>query len=183
VTAPTTDAAEPTPPPRRSRAVRLALAVVVVGMVAMWGYVVYLAFGPGREDPPDRLDDPTFARAAETRCSEALDRIATLPLAVETATPDARADVLDQANAHLEAMLEDLADLAPAGEEGELVDAWLADWRTYLQDRADYADALRDDPDARLLVTAKGGDQITDYLDAFAQDNRMPACSTPTDAA
>jgi hypothetical protein len=170
-------------PPTRSRVWFVVASVVVVAMLAMWGYVLYLAFGPGRSDPPDRLEDPTFARAAEERCSAALDRIAALPLAVEAETPEARAEVLDEANGHLDEMLDDLAVLAPAGEEGDLVDAWLADWRTYLQDRADYAADLREDPDARLLVTPKGGDQITDYLDAFAQDNRMPACSTPTDAS
>ena len=31
-------------------------------MVAMWGYVLYLAFGPGRADSPDRLDDPGVRR-------------------------------------------------------------------------------------------------------------------------
>lgn len=174
-----------TPAPRASRwrVGRALAAVAVVGMLAMWGYVLYLAFGPGRADPPDRLDDPTFARAAEARCSQALDRVAELPLAVETETPEERADVLDQANRHLAAMLDDLAELVPPGEDGELVEEWLADWRIYLRDRQDYADALREDPDARLLVTPKGGDQITDHLDAFAADNHMPACGTPTDAA
>ena len=179
----TAPVADPTAPPRRSRTARLAIALAVAGMLGMWGYVVYLAFGPGRADPPDRLEHPTFARDAQARCSEALDRIAALPLAVEADTAAERAVVLEEANGHLAEMLDDLAALAPAGEEGELVDAWLADWRVYLGDREDYAAELREDPDARLLVTAKGGDQITDYLDAFAQDNRMPACSTPTDAA
>jgi hypothetical protein len=170
-------------PRSRSRTGFVVATVAVVAMLTMWGYVLYLAFGPGRADPPDRLDDPTFARAAQERCSAALDRIAALPLAVEAESAEARAEVLDEANGHLDEMLDDLAALAPAGEEGDVVDAWLADWRTYLQDREDYAADLRADPEARLLVTPKGGDQITDYLDAFAQDNRMPACSTPTDAS
>jgi hypothetical protein len=170
-------------PTRRSRVGLVLATVAVVAMVSMWGYVLYLAFGPGRADPPDRLDHPTFAREAEARCSQALDAIAALPLAFEAETAEERAEVLDVANRHLARMLDDLGALAPPGEEGELVQRWLADWRTYLADREAYADDLRTDPDARLLVTAKGGDQITDYLDAFAQDNRMPACATPTDAA
>jgi hypothetical protein len=178
VSAPVTPRPGPASPAGRTLAV-----VAVAAMVAMWGYVTYLAFGPGRADPPDRLDHPTFAHDAEARCSEALDAVATLPLAVEAETAEERAAVLDVANRHLARMLDELAELAPPGEEGELVERWLADWRTYLRDRMAYADALRRDPDARLLVTAKGGDQITDYLDAFAQDNRMPACATPTDAS
>jgi hypothetical protein len=30
-------------------------------------------------------------------------------------------------------------------------------------------------------VTAKDREQITEYLDAFAADNRMPSCGTPID--
>ena len=94
---------------------------------------------------------------------------------------DARADVIEEANAIFEAMLTDLVALAPEGEEGDMVTAWVADWRTYLADRQAYADALREDPDARFLVSAKDNEQITEYIDGFAADNQMPACGTPLD--
>ena len=167
--------------PARWRPSRVVVTVVVVAMVAMWGYVLYLAFGPGRQPPPDRLDDPAFAVAAQARCDAALDVVATLPAATESATPDDRADVVEAANEIFTAMLDDLAELAPDGEDGELVEEWLADWRTYVQDRAEYADAIRADPEAQLLVSAKDREQITEYLDAFAADNRMIACATPID--
>lgn len=160
---------------------RLLLAIVVVGMVTMWGYVLYLALGPGRQPPPDRLDDPTFAVAAQARCSAALDDVVGLPRAVETDTADERAAVIDQANDLFATMLDDLDALAPAGTDGSLVRQWLADWRTYLGDREAFAIALRRDPDAQLLVTAKDREQITEYVDAFAADNHMPACATPLD--
>ena len=88
---------------------------------------------------------------------------------------------MEEANDIFEAMVDDLAELAPAGEDGELVREWLADWRTYLGDREAYADAIRSDPEAQLLVSAKDREQITEYLDAFAADNRMIACATPLD--
>jgi len=160
---------------------RVAIAVLVVGMVAMWGYVLYLAFGPGRQAPPDRLSDPAFSIAAERRCGAALAEIATLPRAVETPDNVERAEVVVRANGFIAAMLDDLDRFVPAGEDGELVQAWLTDWRTYLNDRTEYAAALRSDPAARLLVSAKDRDQITEHLDAFAADNRMPACATPLD--
>jgi hypothetical protein len=160
---------------------RTAIVVVVLGLVAMWAYVVYLAFGPGRADPLDRLDDPTFAAAAETRCASALGAIEALPTAAETTTAAERADVLDRANAELAAMLDDLEGIAPAGEDGQMVQRWLVDWRTYLEDRAEYADRLRVDPGAQLLVTAKAGRHITRPIDGFAADNRMPSCATPPD--
>lgn len=167
--------------PSRWRPSRVAVTVVVVAMIGMWGYVLYLAFGPGRQPPPDRLDDPAFAEAAQLRCDAALDEVAALPAATESETPGDRADVVERANVVFAAMLEDLEELTPRGEDGELVREWLADWHTYLGDREAYATAVRDDPEAQLLVSAKDRDQITEHLDAFAADNHMTACATPLD--
>lgn len=167
--------------PGRWRPSRVAIVVLVAAMVGMWGYVLYLAFGPGRQPPPDRLDDPAFAAAAQQRCDAALDDVAALPAATESATAADRAEVVEQANGVFAAMLDDLEDLAPGGEDGDLVREWLADWRTYLADREAYAHAVREDPEAQLLVSAKDREQITEYLDAFAADNRMTACATPLD--
>jgi hypothetical protein len=166
---------------------RIVLAGVVVALVSMWVYVLYLAFGPGRQPPIDRLDDPAFATAAEARCAEAVAAVDELPLATETSTATERADVLDQADAEFAAMLDDLdamATLAPAGDQRRRATEWLADWRTYLGDREAYADALRADPGARLLVSEKPGEgrQITAWIDEFALANRMDSCVTPTDA-
>ena len=43
----------------------ITVIVLVVAMAAMWIYVVYLALGPGRQPPPDRLQDTSFAVAAQ----------------------------------------------------------------------------------------------------------------------
>jgi hypothetical protein len=80
--------------------------------------------------------------------------------------------------------LDHLETLAPAGDQRRRANEWLSDWRTYLGDRERYADALRADPDARLLVSEKPGEgqQITEWIDEFAKANRMPSCASPTDA-
>jgi hypothetical protein len=166
---------------------RVVLAGVVLALVSMWIYVLYLAFGPGRQPPIDRLDDPTFARAAEERCAAAVADVDQLPVASASPNATARADVLDQANDTFAAMLDDLdgmVDLAPAGDQRQRTTEWLADWRVYLGDRQDYADALRTDPGARLLVSEKPGQgqQITGWIDEFAKANRMPSCASPLDA-
>jgi len=150
-------------------------------MVGMWAYVLYLAVGPGREPPPDRLEDPTFATEAQGICTAALDDVAQLPSAVEAGSATERAGIVAQANERFEAMLDDLDRIVPSGDDGDIVEQWLADWRTYLGDRSDFVDALRTDPDAQLLVTAKDQDQITEFIDAFSGDNRMIACATPID--
>ena len=174
-------------PGRRWTPIRVVLAGVVLGLVCMWVYVLYLAFGPGRQPPIDRLDDPAFAVAAEARCAAAVADVDLLPLASDSPDAAARAEVLDQANATFAVMLDDLdgmVTLAPAGDQRRRAGEWLADWRTYLGDRQDYADALRRDPGARLLVSEKPGQgqQITGWIDEFAKANRMPSCTTPLDA-
>ena len=173
--------------PRRFRVGRVAIALVVVTMLGMWGYVLYLAFGPGRQPPIDRLEDPAFADAGEVLCAAAVADVEELPNAGASATPAERADVVDRADAIYAAMLDDLAVQAstqvPAGDERERAEEWIGDWRVYLEDRAQYADALRSDPDARLLVSEKPGEgrQITGWIDEFALANRMPSCATPAD--
>ncbi|MDP1818951.1 MAG: hypothetical protein Q8K58_03550 [Acidimicrobiales bacterium] len=164
---------------------RRLLLVAVLGMVGMWVYVLYLAFGPGRSPSPDRLSDPAFAVAAEQRCGRALDEVAALPSAQEADSAEDRADVIAEANERFDALLEDLEDLvrlAPAGDDREIVREWLADWGVFVADREEYAAALRDDARAQLLVTAKDGQQVTDYINEFAKDNEMPACGSPIDA-
>lgn len=173
--------AQPTPP-ERSKLGRVLVIVAVVLMVAMWIYVLYLAFGPGHKEPPDRLKGRAFPVAAQATCNAALDLVAKLPPAFASKDAADRAVVLTQANADLAHMLDQLDKMVPSGADGQVTREWLADWRTYLGNREDFATALRTDPKARLLVTPKDGNQITDYLDAFAGDNDMPACSTPGDA-
>lgn len=166
---------------RRWRPTRLLVLLVVASMLAMWGYVLYLAFVPGRQPPPDRLADPTFATAAQARCRKTLDLVAVLPHAADTPSAPKRAAVITKANGYFAEMLDDLDLLAPVGGDGRLVHEWVTDWRTYLANRAAYARDLLTDPRARLLVSPKGREQVTEHLDAFAGDNRMPACATPLD--
>lgn len=173
--------APPTPPAPRWTPARVAVGVTVLLLVAMWAYVAYLAFGPGRQPPPDRLDDPTFATQAQEICDAAHDDVAGLPRAIDAETARERAEIVTEANARFAAMIDDLEAAAPDGEDGAIVAEWIADWRTYLGDRVAYVAALRADPDARLLVTAKGQEQITEFIDAFSADNRMIACATPID--
>jgi hypothetical protein len=148
----------------------------------MWAYVVYLAFGPGRADSPDKLHDPAFAQAAESRCAAALADIDALPLASEfTGRPDERADEIAGINDELADMLGDLAATAPDGDDGRIVGLWLDDWQTFLADRRDYVDRLHDDDTARLFITEKYGRHITLAIDDFARINHMPSCVAPGD--
>jgi hypothetical protein len=165
-----------------SRIGRWLAILVVAAIVLMW---LYVFSGAAAEDPPDQLDDTGYALAAEPLCAAAVDEIAALPSAGEAATAADRAEVLDDANAVLTDLVDDLAAIeVDNARDQELVDLWIADWRTYIDDRREYADELRVDDTAELLVTAREGRQITLTIDRFTSKvvNNMESCSTPLDA-
>ncbi|HRW42779.1 MAG TPA: hypothetical protein P5193_14600 [Microthrixaceae bacterium] len=61
------------------------------------------------------------------------------------------------------------------------IQQWVEDWNTYIGDRDDYADQLRDDPDTRFTESLKSNRQISRAIDAFAMVNRMDSCAVPGD--
>lgn len=169
-----------------SRLARLATGTIVVASIVFWVW----AFSPwAPRDNPDRLDDPAFAEAAEQVCAAARQRIDALPGPFDGITPAERAEQVAAGTrivADLVDELTDLAPLAPAGHDADLVDRWLADWRTYLDDRWRHVDRLRaatpdtSDRDLRFLVSGEAG-PIDARMNAFARLNRMDSCQTPGD--
>lgn len=166
----------------RTRLGLIFAVVVVVGTVGMWLYLFVLA------DPnvPDELDDESFGEQAQPICEAARAQIDDLGLAQDVQTPEERGENVAAANEILTDMVAQLQAFAPTNEhDTPLVRAWFADWDAFLQDRAEYADALlAGEEDAELLVTAReeGGSQITVTLDHFAEINDMPDCASPLDA-
>jgi len=181
MTGPTIDA------PSRRRVNPFA-AAIVVGLLVMWGYVVYLAFFVGRADSPDKIDEVMFVTEAEARCAEALSFVETLPLPeTQAGDPVGRADTVESATAEFDDMAGDLRVLADRlvadPESADIVGLWLNDWDTVVADRFDYASRLRVDPEARLLVTpGPNGRQVSLQVDEFAGTNDMPSCKHPLDA-
>lgn len=170
-----------TPPASRRRTpYRVAVVVILVAMVALWAYV--LTRQPQRQ--PDALDDPAFAATAQTTCASTMHALDQLPQAFESQTATERADVVAQTNDDLGAMLADLREAVPVAERDQrMLTEWIGDWQTYLDNRIDYVERLREDPDARIYVAEKDSRQITVAIDRFAEINDMPACRTPKDVS
>jgi hypothetical protein len=166
---------------------RFGVIAIVLSFVGIWGYVMYLTFFEGRAEPRDRLDDTDFTAAAEEACAESNAFFADLPFANEVSSPEERADLLDEASDELEVLVSRLEGLVPPrdADEATAVQRWLADYRTFIQDRREYADAQRDPSSDRydqpFAVTDRGGFQIDVLIDDFAGINDMPSCETPND--
>lgn len=181
-------AAAPTEPSDRRRGLRrLGVLAVVISFVGIWGYVMYLTFFEGRAEPRDRMGDTRFTAAAEDTCAESVAFFEQLPFANEVGSPEERADLLDAGTDELEVMVTRLEGLVPPrdADEAVAVERWLDDYRTFIQDRREYAAAQRDPTSDRydrpFAVTDRGGFQIDVLLDDFALVNDMDSCETPDD--
>jgi hypothetical protein len=158
---------------------KVLAGLFLLATLGFWTWLILLA--PDQE-PPDQLDDPAFAVAAEDICAAAQDDVEALPTAREADSPEERSTQITTSTAVLQQMVDDLAVEAPtAGRDGEMVAEWLGDWDTYLGDRARYAEQLAAGDDVQFQLTAKEGDQVTEAVDGFAEANDMPSCSTPLD--
>ena len=132
---------------------------------------------------PDKLDDSSFTAEAKILCSLAEKELKEIPFALEAASPDERADQIDQGTAIYRALVLDLSSIAPDENtrDGRLVRLWLADYSVYLDDRDTYAGKFRDGIDEAFTVTKKGSRWVTDPVDEFAKANKIRECLVPLD--
>lgn len=161
---------------------RVLAVAVSVSLVVFW---IWIFSGAPARPNPDRLDDRAFVVRAEARCQQLLDDLGELPGPTEFESAANRADVLDDATVLVAEMVDDLeADGPTTGDDGVRMEGWIKDWRTYLADRADYAERLRRDPGAKLLISVNTDlqDPVDKTIQIFADDvNEMPSCATPGD--
>ena len=157
------------------------LGVLTMVLIAVFWAAVFA--GIFKRDNFDRLDDRAFVARTEARCDTLLEDLAELPNGSFIEDPVERARVLDEATDLVEAMVDAIdADAPTAGDDGKSVRGWIADWRAYVANRRDYADRLRVDPEARLLLDQSlGGDSVDKPIEIFADVNDMPTCATPGD--
>jgi hypothetical protein len=163
----------------------VVLAVALLAITTMWIYGWF--FAP--RTAVNRIDDRAWADAAERRCAVAAEGIAALPAAREFDDFDdpvqraRRIEVADQVTAELDAMLTDLYALpAPSGAaDRELVDLWLADYRSYLTNRDAHVEQWRRGVNGRFAETDNDGQPISLRMDEFARVNDMESCRVPAD--
>ncbi len=180
---PATTAAERSPLQRLLIAIGVGTFVAV--MAVFWTWALFIA----DPEPVNRIGDRAWAMNAEKRCAETRDQLAGLAnyTVLEPNNPAliaGRADIIEQANTMLTAMIDDLDLTEPTDAKGRAVtDAWLDDYRTYLGDRENYVEALRTTGENLSIAETRtdAGIPISELLETFAGDNNMPSCAPPRD--
>jgi hypothetical protein len=159
---------------------RILALIAVIAMIMLW---VAIFAGYFNKDNPDKLQDEAYVAQLEDQCQALRDDLDTLPNAADIDSAGERADVLDDANVMVASFVDELAANAPTSGDAKVsVEGWIADWRIYLENREDFADRLRTDPDAQLLLDrSELGDSVDKTIQIFSQVNEIPACETPGD--
>ncbi|CAN5431214.1 hypothetical protein BH10ACT1_BH10ACT1_16470 [soil metagenome] len=163
---------------------RIGRILAVLTALAIALFWIWIFTGGPRKANPDRLDDRAYVARTEDACQQLLVDLDALPPAQQSRTAEARAGVLDRANVLVRDMVEGIeADAPTTGDDGKSLGLWFADWHTYLDDREDFAARLRQDPDAKFLVTENEElrDSVDKTIEVFADVNDMPDCATPGD--
>lgn len=165
------------------RIVKPLLVTVCVGIAVMWVY----AFGFASKESVNRIGDEAWQQYAEQRCAAAEEeRIELADMRrLSDVGPDAlrqRADIVDKATDTIERALDEIAAQPIADEKGQaIVPLWIADYRTYIEDRREYADALRSGNNDPFAETKVDGIPISEKVSTFAADNLMKSCAAPID--
>ncbi len=164
---------------------RVVLTIVVVCFAVFWIWALFFA----SKESINKIGDRAWAERAEAICVEADTRreaLADLRVVDEEAPAMVaeRGDLFDRATDVVEAMLDDVVAVAPTDPKGaDLVPRWEADYRTYLEDRRQFADVLRTGVNEPFSETAVDGIPISEKLSVFAADNEMPTCAPPIDTS
>jgi hypothetical protein len=171
-------------PPRRSPW-RYVIGTVVVLFAAFWIWALFFA----SKESVNRIGDRAWAARAQGICEAAkTQRMALADLRHvdenDLAMLAEKGDIVDRATDIVERMIDDVTAVRPSDPKGRaIVPDWTRDYRTYIEDRREFADDLRAGKNEAFAETAVDGIPISEKLTVFAGDNRMPDCAPPVDLA
>ncbi len=149
-------------------------------VLATFGLWIYGFTGQGRADIPDLLTERAWANNAIVVCEAARADIRDLGLPQTFTSADDRIAQLAASGEILTAMVDEL-ERSASGTADDLViiNGFIGDWRQHIEDRADWAMRLADDPDARFYVADTGSrEQHTRRIARVADFNGILACDT-----
>lgn len=149
-------------------------------VLATFGLWIFGFTGLGRADIPDLLVERAWANNAIVVCESARAEIRELPLPQTFTSAEDRIAQLEASGEILTDMVDQLeASAAGTPEDLVIIEGFVADWRQHLADRADWAERLATDPDARFFVADTGSrEQHTRRIFRVADFNGILACDT-----
>lgn len=150
----------------------------------MWVY----AFGFASRESINKIGDDAWKARAEAHCQQAEnDRFALQDLTEmnpnDVAALKQKADIVEKATNSLEEAINKIAADMPSDEKGKaLVPQWIADYRTYIQNRRDFVKTLRTATRRPYFSeTEVEGVPISERIGKFARENDMKTCQPPLD--
>lgn len=158
---------------------RVVGVVVMLAIVVFW---IWIFSGAARRQNPDRVQDRAWTEQAEATCAATMEGIDERAAPAGRQQRAARADAIDASTEDLRVMIAELRSPLPDSEaDREVVEPWLTDWESLLEDRTTYAAAIRVNPDAQFLTTEKFNDPLDKVIEIFADVNDMPSCGPAGD--
>jgi hypothetical protein len=181
----TVTAPPPAPAPEEPRRVSpwaFVLGPVIVAFAAFWIWALFFA----SKTAVNKIEDRGWAERGESICADAREQLEDLA-DYRRVDPDdpamlaERAELVDRATDVLESMLDDVVAVTPTDEKGRaIVPDWESEYRTYLENRRDFADRVRAGdygPFTEEFLEVPVGERVA----TFAGDNEMPSCAPPND--
>lgn len=162
---------------------QLFLGVVCIAIGTMWVYA--FIFAP--RESANKIYDSSWGQRANIVCESARTKRTALQdlRKISITDPKAmiiRAEIAEKATATLIEMVDEIEKSPPADAKGrELVPLWIADYRVYISNRAEYISQLRAGQSGRLNETVVEGVPISEKISKFARENRMTSCQVPYD--
>lgn len=171
------------PSTQQHRPRRWALGAGIGFFVAMAIFWTLIFSGFFTHRNPDELYDTGWVASAGEICAGPAAAIRNLPNASTAKKPSDRTELLDRGTEVLEPMVDRLAALPTPTRESDrtVVSGFIEDWRIYLQDRRNFAQALLSDPGAQPLMSEVHGGWVSDAIDVMAKINDIIDCATPDD--
>lgn len=168
----------------RSLVVRIGLSIICGLIGLMWIYA--FIFAP--RESVNKIKDDAWKARSEASCKVAENQRFSMQdlTAMDPNNPadlKRKAVLVEKATDSLEKAINAIALDSPADAKGKaIVPEWIADYRTYIKDRRDFAAALRTAKRRPYFSeTEIEGVPISERIGKFARENDMKACQPPLD--
>ena len=154
---------------------KVLFPIGVVLFVGFWTWALFFA----SKTAVNKIEDTAWTERAEEICAPVKAELRSMELLANPSL-SVRADLVTESTDLLAAMLNDIEAVQPDDPKGQaIVPDWIADWRTLVQDRYNYAERLRAGQDVPFTESAVRSVPITERIETFAGDNAMPSCAPP----